>query len=271
MTKVIAAIDDTPAAAPVLATAGALAQLFDAGLEAVHVRRNGHTTATKAAASAGVRLDVPGGDVVESLVAIGSRPDVSTLVLGTRESPSATTPLGSTAIELIGAVEKPVLLVPPRAPALERIRTVLLPLEGTRETSLAPARVLELAHDAAVDVLILHVLDETSLPLFTDQPQHETEAWTTEFLARYCPHGLRSVRLVLRVGRPEETILCVAEETGVDLVALGWNQRLAPGRAAIVRAVLERGRVPILLIPARARGGRRSSAHARDRLTPSHR
>ena len=119
-------------------------------------------------------------------------------------------------------------------------------------SSLAPAGVLELAHDAAVDVLILHVLDEASLPLFTDQPQHETEAWTTEFLARYCPRGLRSVRLALRVGRPEETILCVAEESGVDLVVLGWNQRLAPGRAAIVRAVLERGRLPILLIPALA-------------------
>lgn len=253
MTKVIAAIDDTPAAAPVLATARALARLFGAKVEAVHVRTDGYTTAAEAAAAAGIRLDALGGDVVESLIAIGARPDVSTLVLGTREAPSATRPLGSTAIELIGGVEKPVLLVPPRAPALERIRTVLLPLEGTPETSLAPAVVLELAHDAAVDVLVLHVLDATSLPLFTDQPQHETEAWTTEFLARYCPRGLRSVRLALRVGEPDETIVRVAEESGADLIALGWNQRLAPGRAAIVRTVLERGRLPILLIPAGAR------------------
>jgi nucleotide-binding universal stress UspA family protein len=260
MTKVIAAIDDSPAAGPVLATAGAVARLFDASLEAVHVRQDGHAAATRAANAAGLLLSAVEGGVVESLVAAGSRPDVSVLVLGTRDAPSASRPLGSTALEVIRAVEKPVVLVPPRAAAPARIRSVLLPLEGTRRTSLAPADMLELARDAAVDVLVLHVLDESSLPLFTDQPQHETEAWAHEFLARYCPSGLRSVRLALRVGRPDETVLEVAEESGVDLIVLGWNQLLAPGRATIVRTVLERGRLPMLLIPAvraETREGRR--------------
>ena len=250
MTKVVAAIDDTPAAARVLTTAGAVAQLFDATLEAVHVRQDGQETAARAAHAAGLPLATVGGGVVEALVAAARRPDVSALVLGTRDVASETAPLGSTALAVISSVPTPVVLVPPRGTPLERIRHVLLPLEGTAQTSLAPVAVLRLARDAAVDVLALHVLDESSLPRFTDQPQHETEAWTREFVARYCPHGLHSLSLALRVGRPEEAILRVAEETGVDLIALGWNQRLAPGRAAIVRAVLERGRLPLLLIPA---------------------
>jgi nucleotide-binding universal stress UspA family protein len=249
VTKVIAAIDDTEAAAPVLTTARAVAQLFGASVEGLHVRSNGFVKASSAAREAGIPLSAVAGDVVQSLAAAGSGRDVSALVLGTRDEPSEAKPLGSTALELVGTVEKPVVLVPPRATPSRRIRGVLLPLEGTRQTSLAPVQVLELARDAAVDVLVLHVLDESALPLFTDQPQHETEAWATEFLARYCPRGLRSVSLVLRVGRPEDVVVDVAEASGVDLIALGWNQRLAPGRAAIVRTALERGRLPLLLIP----------------------
>jgi nucleotide-binding universal stress UspA family protein len=249
VSRVIAAIDDTYAAGPVLATGGAVARLFGATLEAVHVRQNGHETVTRLARDAGVSLSTVQGSVVESLIELGTSADVEALVLGTRDEESRTTPLGSTALEVVGAIATPVVLVPPRADALRRIRHVLLPLEGTRPTSLAPVHVLDLARDAAVDVLVLHVLDESSLPLFTDQPQHETETWAREFLTRYCPRGLRSVQLALRVGRPEDAIVDVAEASGADLVALGWNQRLAPDRAAIVRSLLEHGRAPMLLVP----------------------
>jgi nucleotide-binding universal stress UspA family protein len=98
-------------------------------------------------------------------------------------------------------------------------------------------------------VVVLHVHDEDSLPAFTDQPQHETSAWVDEFLARYCPWGVGDVRFEICVGRPDEEVLRTAEETGADLIALGWSRSLAGGRGPIVRAVLERGRVPVLLIP----------------------
>jgi nucleotide-binding universal stress UspA family protein len=244
----------------VLASAAAVAQLFDATLEAVHVRSDGCETAAGHARMARVPLEIVHGGVVESLVAMGREHDVAALVLGTREEHTADKPLGSTALAVIGGVEKPIVLIPPRAAPLERIRRVLLPLEGTRTTSLAPTDVLAVAANAAVDVIVLHVLDEASLPPFTDQPQHETEAWANEFLARYCPVGLRSVSLTLRIGRPEETVIQVAEETEVDLIALGWNQQLVPGRAEIVRAVLERGGLPLMLIPATTARERRKAA-----------
>src|SRR5215207_223392 len=268
MTRVVAAMDDTPRAGAVLASAAAVAQLFDATLEAVHVQSEGWEIAAAHARRAGVPLEIADGGVVESLVSIGSEHDVAALVLGTREQPITDKPLGSTALAVVGGVEKPIVLIPPRAAQLERIRRVLLPLEGTRRTSLAPTSVLEVARSAAVDVIVLHVFDEASLPEFTDQPQHETEVWANEFLARYCPVGLQSVSLALRIGEPAETVVRVAEESGVDLIALGWNQRLAPGRAAIVRAVLERGRLPLMLIPVttNARGGKPNDGRIRQLL-----
>jgi nucleotide-binding universal stress UspA family protein len=268
MTTVVAAKDNTPSAGAVLASAAAVAQLFDATLEAVHVRSEECEIAAGHARRAGVPLEIVDGGVVDSLVAVGREHDVVALVLGTREEHTPDKPLGSTALAVVAGVEKPVVLIPPRAAPLERIRRVLLPLEGTRRTSLAPASMLEIARSAAVDVIVLHVFVEASLPEFTDQPQHETAVWASEFLARYCPLGLRSVNLELRIGEPAETVIRVAEESSVDLIALGWNQLLAPGRAAIVRAVLERGRLPLMLIPAttNAEGGKPNDRHARQLL-----
>jgi nucleotide-binding universal stress UspA family protein len=249
MRKVVAAIDNSLAAGPVLAAAGAVAHLFDASLEAVHVCQNGHAVASHQARAAGLALRTLEGSAVESLAAAARAEEVAALVLGTRGTPGGR-PVGRTALEVIGSIAKPVVVVPPSAEPRPRIGRVLLPLQGTPMTSMAPAAALHLAADADVEVVVLHVLDEQSVPSFTDQPQHETHAWATEFLARFCPHGLRSVRLELRVGRPAEEILRVADDIGADLIALGWNQELEPGRAVIVRAALERGTLPLLLIPA---------------------
>lgn len=247
MRKVIAAIDNSLAAAPVLTAGGAVARMLDASLEAVHVVENGHAVAVHHARAAGLPLTTLEGSTVATLVDAAGE-DVAALVLGARGTPGGR-PLGGTALEVIRAVSKPVVVVPPRAEPPRRIRRVLLPLQGTLETSMAPAAALHLAADADVNVVVAHVLDEQSLPRFTDQPQHETHAWATEFLARYCPRGLSSVRLELRLGRPEDQILALAEEIDADLVALGWNQHLAPGRALVVRSLLERGPRLLLLIP----------------------
>src|SRR6266545_4020420 len=99
----------------------------------------------------------------------------------------------------------------------------------------SPKALIELAQDASVEIVVLHVHDATTLPAFTDQPQHQARAWGEEFVARYCPWGVGNVRVELRVGRREEEILAAASETESDLIALGWAQELATGRAPVVR------------------------------------
>ncbi len=138
--------------------------------------------------------------------------------------------------------------MPPHARPLETIRRVLVPLEGTTSTSVAPRSIIEIAQGKDIEVLALHIVDTQSIPAFTDQPQHEQTAWAREFLTRYCPWGIGAVRFETRVGATATIIPEFAEESETDLIALGWAQNLAPGRAPVVRATLDRGRIPVMLI-----------------------
>jgi nucleotide-binding universal stress UspA family protein len=250
VTRVLAAIDNSLAAQPVLGLAGRLAELFAADVDAVHVLVDGDDVVQCAAATAGLELRTLSGPVVETLARETAQAEVAAMVLGSRGMPHSRRRVGQTAFSILESVATPVAVVPPDVRP-ERLERVLVPLEGTVSSSLAPRRVIELAREAQFDVVVLHVHDEDSLPAFTDQPQHETAAWADEFLARYCPWGVGEVRLEVRVGRPEDEVLRVAEQTGADLIALGWLRALAGGRAPIVRAMLERGRRPVLLVPVR--------------------
>jgi nucleotide-binding universal stress UspA family protein len=267
MTRVLAALDSSVAAQPVLATATAIARLLGAEVEAVHVRMDGERTAQSVAASAGLALVELEGPVVETLVDAASEDDVALAVLGARATPGGARPAGSTAVGVATSVAKPVVLVPPETPHPGRMRRILVPLEGTASTSLAPRSVIELASEGSLEVIVLHVLDEASLPAFTDQPQHETAAWAREFLERYCPFGVERVRLEMRVGRREELVPQVGQEVDADLIALGWSRGLAPDRAPVVHAVLERGHLPVLLMPVAPSVERRDS-FARLRSSP---
>lgn len=251
MRKVIAALDNSLAAGAVLATACNLAELFDANVEALNVGEDDDVSARREAEQAGLQLHRISGPTVPALVEAAAAEDVAALVVGTRRLPVGARPVGSTALDVITSLLKPVAVVPPDALRRSALQRVLVPLEGTTATSLAPRGIIELAQDADLEVVVLHVHDAATLPAFTDQPQHQARAWADEFVARYCPWGIGKVSVELRVGRPDEQILAAAEETGAHLIALGWSQEIDWGRAPVVREVLERGRIPVLLVPVR--------------------
>jgi nucleotide-binding universal stress UspA family protein len=249
MTKVIAALDNSLAARPVLETAVALARLLDAEPELIHVTVDGDRMARSAADAAGLPLQTLPGPVTERLLERAEAEDVVSLVIGSRGTPGGRRPLGSTALALATSLLKPVVVVPPDARPSTTLRRVLVPLEGSLSASLVPRAIVELGRGTELEVIVLHVREETALPAFSDQPQHESRAWAGEFLRRYCPWGIGRVRLELRVGSSEELIPLVAEQTKVDLIALGWAQELAEGRAPVVRATLARSRTPVMLVP----------------------
>ena len=194
MKKVLAALDASFAVTPVLAAARSLGELLGAEVEAIHVKTDEGTTVQRSADAAGVPLRVvAGGEVVERLVEAGEADDVAALVLGARGLPTDPRPLGATVL-------KPVLIVPPEVAPPAELKRILVPLEGTVSSSFAPRSLIALASEARIDVVALHVLGSDEIPPFTDQPQHEHDAWTAEFRARYCPWGIGSVRLELRIG-----------------------------------------------------------------------
>jgi nucleotide-binding universal stress UspA family protein len=251
MKKVLVALDNGPTGTTVVAHAHALAMVLDAAIEAVHVETDGSRTAHSTAEAAAVPLRTARGPVIERLVEAGEEEDVVALAIGARSTPASRQTLGGTASAVAAAVAKPVLIVPPEADPSPEFLRVLVPLRGILAAVLVPRTIIELAGAAEVDVVVLHVYDADSIPAFTDQPQHEQAAWAREFVHRYCPWGLGSVRLETRIGRVGELVPLVAEQCDCDLIALGWSQELSPERSPAVREALERARRPVLLVPVR--------------------
>ena len=81
MTIVLAAVDATPSAKPVLGTAVAIAALFEARVIALHVRENGIAETEKAVSAAGIELRVLSGTPVDQIIEAAENREVAALVL----------------------------------------------------------------------------------------------------------------------------------------------------------------------------------------------
>ena len=135
MKRVLAAIDVSPCAPVVLASARSIADLFEATVVALHVRENGADAARRAAVDAGVELREATGSPIEAITAAAEDPDVVAVVLGARGHHGGPRPAGRTALEVITRVNKPIVVVPPGGAPRPSITRVLTPLEGSEESS----------------------------------------------------------------------------------------------------------------------------------------
>lgn len=254
MRRVIAAVDSSAAAMPILSTAAAAARLFRAKLRAIHVEEPGDPGVARAAArAAGTRLVLVKGPTVAAAVRTAAlQEDVVALVLGVRSRPTGKRAAGHVAVKVATSVPKPIFVVPPDCVLPVHFRRVLIPVERDMVTASALRETIEALQAARAEIVLLHIFEEGDLPLVTDQPQHETDAWVREFLRRYCPY-IDVTRVELRTGVPAEHLLAVAGKIGADALVLGWGQRLVPGRAVLVRSALEHSRVPVILVPVQRR------------------
>jgi nucleotide-binding universal stress UspA family protein len=220
---------------------------------AVHVVQDGVERVREFASADGVPLlELEGPPAATLAQAVEDDEDVVALVVGARAPARGGREIGSTALEVVTSVHKPLFAIPPEAAADFAIRRVLVPLEGSLSTSYAPYMALDAPGAEHLEIVILYVLEEHALPSFSDQPQHEWEAHRHEFLARYSRWPPERVRLETRVGRPDQLILPTAKELDCDVIALAWAQELAPDRARIVRDTLRRVGIPVLLVPVQA-------------------
>src|SRR5690349_9631556 len=130
MSEVIAALDSSLAATPVLATARALADLLDATVVPLHISDDGARVAENVAERAGLTLRTRRGPIVAGLLEEAKQDHVLALVLGARAIPGDRRPLGSTALAVATATRKPIVVVPPDVRATSGLRRVLIPIEG---------------------------------------------------------------------------------------------------------------------------------------------
>jgi len=245
MKKVIAAIDNSAAARPVLIMAQAVAAALAGTLEVIHVIEDGDETARASAEAAGVALRTLSGDPVEQLALAVAEENVVSLVLGARGGLGGPRPAGHLALTLAGRTDKPVVVVPPDAQPPHKLRSVLVAMEGTPGKARALQRTMELSTDAGLEIVVVHVDEE--IPSFTDQVQHETEAYAQEFFTRHVL-GAPQARLELRIGVPATEVLGAVESLHPELVAVGWPHTDDPGRGAVAREILDRSPVPVLLV-----------------------
>lgn len=254
MTAVIAAIDTSPAARPVLETARRLAWALSAEVEAFHVAEPGTWVPSELPERFGVLLRVVGpgtGRTSDVLLDALHRDDVVAGVVGARARPGGAAPAGHLALQLLERCRRPLVVVPPDAPLSpeEPPWRVLLPIEGDAAEAQAVMESVAPLLSPAVELVVLHVLTDETVPVI-DHPEWGLRTWSDEFLARYCPIANR---IDVRSGAVGPRIIDVADEIAPDLIALSWGQDASPGRAAVVRDVLSRSIRPVMLVPVRDR------------------
>lgn len=244
MSRIIAAIDNSAASAGVLRAALAMAPIVGASVEAVHVSEDSSRTAHAAAEKAGVPLQVLPGEPLQAIAALAGASDVSMIVVGAHGSPLRTR-TGHLALALANQLDKPILAVPPKAVVPRNIRRMLIAMEGTSAKAKKAPTAITLVEPGSLEILAVHVDD--SIPSFSDQVGHETEAFVREFLARYLP-GWPKTTLRTRIGVPADEILTETEQIGADVLAVGWPQTTDAERGIVARELLQRSRIPVLLI-----------------------
>jgi nucleotide-binding universal stress UspA family protein len=247
MSIVLAAVDDSAASRPVVAVATVLATVLTATVEAAHVAEEGGATMQGSAEEFGVPLRVVGGDPLEELKLLIADDNVVAVAIGTRGMPGHHRPVGHLALGVVDSTDKPVLVVPPESRIPERLRNVLVAMEGSASRPRRMKRALAFVSDTGLEVTIVHVDEPEAIPSFSDQVQHETDAYTDAFLGRYCG-GIRPSHFELRIGQPEEEIVDAAVSLGVDLVAMGWPAGEGPEHGHIAREVLRLTELPTLLV-----------------------
>lgn len=253
MSTVLAALDTTAAARPVLETALGIGRLTAASVEAVHVAGAGPLdTPQELATRSGVPLRILAGPVVPALLRAIAAPEVVAAVVGARATPAGRRPAGGTALAVVAGTDKPVVVVPPEAiGGSPRRYRLVVPLEGDAASSAALLDGLIPLLTGDVELVVLHVFTPRTAPRFLDRPVRDLPLLGEEFLARHCPPGSR---VELRTGSVAAGIHQLCRDESADLIVLSWSQTMGPGRAAVVMEVLGRAKVPVLLLPAEGTG-----------------
>jgi nucleotide-binding universal stress UspA family protein len=227
--KFLAAIDESPAARPVLEVADRLAALFGADVETLHV------------------TDV---DVVSALRSEVERQDAVALVIGAHSAADGASSAGRVVLDLVQALDRPVIVVPPNA-ADRPLRRVVVAIEGAGESH-ALRRLFEWLGDRPTpEVIVLHVIEPAALPPFADSPVLEADAFEREFLIRVAHRALADpsrLRFEMRVGDAAGALRDAACELDADLVLIAWRGDLSGGHGRVVREMLAAATVPLALL-----------------------
>ena len=259
--------------AELLAAARGVAAAAGWPLRVVHVRETGERSRSAAARPSRAvapslgALDLTDVEVLEAAgapadeVARLSSAGTAAVAFGARAT--AGPGMGRTALALLGSLDVPMLVVRPGMRAVDRLRRLVVPLEGSPSASAAMQHADDAFCARGREIVMLHVVTSDSpleagslpAPRIVDQEHYEWAAWQEEFTMRFsqCVEGGRH-RVCVRVGDPATAILRETRALDAELIVISWRGSMAKDRAPVVRALLERSPCPVYLVPAGVEG-----------------
>jgi hypothetical protein len=250
--KVVAALDDSAAAQPVLDLARRLGSLLDLPVDAVHAEEDGSGQHAAAIAEAArVTLHRCRGEVAGALRAAVADLGPAVVVIGARRAAPGASPAGHVTLEMVQSLDCTTVVVPPDA--VDRpLRRVLVAVEGDGESQGLRGLFDFLGDLETPEVVAVHVIEPSALPPFADSAVLEAEAFRREFRIRAAGTLFADparVPFEMRVGDAAEALGEATRELDADLVVLAWHRSLAPGHGRLVREMLATTRVPVVLLP----------------------
>jgi len=271
-TTVVLALDGSPAAATAVQPALSLAQQLGAPLRILHVGpqrfeerelRQHLSLDTSELDQVEITLEI--GEPAECILRATDDPDVQVVVMTTHGrvvEPGRR--LGSVATKVIAHATEPVLLIRPEAPSARTpFKKLLLPLDGAPKTAYALTSATDLACSLGASVDVLYVAGHATrkgeprgieVPRYIDQAHHEWPSWAQEVVEQLCACAKVApevpVRVFLSQGPIGPEIARFALEHQYEAIILVRRSHLEPGRARVLRAVLDLTSCPILLVGA---------------------
>jgi len=141
-------------------------------------------------------------------------------------------------------------------------RKILVPLDGSKVAEGALPHAKALAYSEGAELILLTVGANPAMDFAFSDPglaqsavleqEERSQKYIAEIERELQAAGFKT-STVLRVGSVAETILGVAEELGVDCIAMSTHGRTGPARwllGSIAERVVHNSKMPVLLIRA---------------------
>jgi nucleotide-binding universal stress UspA family protein len=208
------------------------------------------------------------GEPATSIIDFAGKNDVSLIVISTHgRTGIGHWPLGSIASKVVQRSHIPVFLVRSGqlaiAAADKKLQKILVTLDGSRFAEAIIPYVESLAKAMSSEVVLARVIEPVRLPHLA--AYREREKYEQEYMAklereakRYLsrkksPLGARGIKLnlVLRQGKPAETIIQYAEDKSVNLIALtthGFSGITKWAYGSVASRIIEGSSKPVLLV-----------------------
>lgn len=198
--------------------------------------------------------------------------------------------LGSVAEQVVARSAAAVLLVRPGGRRPRRLRSILVPIDGSAGAALALGAALPLARSSGATLTLLDVArpvrdgafqvsdaGELGRDLLVGQDYEEAgrvraEDYVTRMAERLRAKEFRAIGLA-RTGAPAEVIVATATECHADLIVISTHARTGPARAilgSVADAVVHLADRPVLLVRRDHRLNHPAQPPAHD-MVPAHR